>query len=208
MTLDPTGFTAEFTALLGSRICHDIISPLGAIGNGIELLELSGADGPEIALIREAVADANRRIRFFRVAFGAARDGQVIGADEIAEMLPQAEGRRALTIDWQAEGDQPRQAVKRAFLALMCLETSMPYGGAVEVRRDGDDWRLTGRAERLNPAPELWQMLNGHRPEPLPAAAHLHFALLAVELQAGGIMPAVALEPDGITLTYPSGAPA
>ena len=58
---------ATLAALLGSRICHDLISPLGAIGNGIELLELSGIDSPEVALIREAVADANRRIKLFRI---------------------------------------------------------------------------------------------------------------------------------------------
>ena len=69
----------DLNALLGSRICHDLISPLSAIGNGIELLTLSGVDAPsEIALISESVDNANTRIRFFRVAFGAAREDQQI----------------------------------------------------------------------------------------------------------------------------------
>ena len=41
--------TQDIAALLGSRICHDLISPLGAISNGVELLEMSGAQmGPEL----------------------------------------------------------------------------------------------------------------------------------------------------------------
>ena len=62
----------DLNALLGSRICHDLISPIGAIGNGVELLIMDGATkGPEIALIAESVANASARIRFFRIGFGA-----------------------------------------------------------------------------------------------------------------------------------------
>jgi histidine phosphotransferase ChpT len=43
--------------LIGSRLCHDLSNPLGAIGNGVELLDLTGAaQGPEMDLIRDAVA--------------------------------------------------------------------------------------------------------------------------------------------------------
>ena len=54
--------TRDLNSLIGSRICHDLISPLGAIGNGLELLSMSGFDGaPEIALIAESVENANSR---------------------------------------------------------------------------------------------------------------------------------------------------
>ena len=70
----------DLSALLGSRICHDLISPLGAIANGVELLQMSGAAAsPEVALIAESVANANARIRFFRVAYGIASAGQRVG---------------------------------------------------------------------------------------------------------------------------------
>jgi histidine phosphotransferase ChpT len=76
MSLSPR----DLTSLIGSRICHDLISPLGAIGNGVELLAMSGtAPGPEMDLISQSVENANARIRFFRVAFGAARGGQPRG---------------------------------------------------------------------------------------------------------------------------------
>ncbi len=67
--------SSDLVALIGSRICHDLISPIGAIGNGIELIGLSGAGaGPEMALISESVTNAQARIRFYyRVAFGAGK---------------------------------------------------------------------------------------------------------------------------------------
>ena len=70
----------DLAALLGSRICHDLISPIGAIGNGLELLMMDGsAAGPEMALISESVGNANARIRFFRVAYGLAQGNQRLG---------------------------------------------------------------------------------------------------------------------------------
>ena len=57
----------NLAALIGSRICHDLISPIGAINNGLELLGMSDArEGPELELISESVGNASARIRFFR----------------------------------------------------------------------------------------------------------------------------------------------
>ena len=65
----------NIAALIGSRICHDLISPIGAINNGLELLEMTGtSSGPEMELISESVGNASARIRFFRIAYGAASD--------------------------------------------------------------------------------------------------------------------------------------
>ncbi|MEP3017383.1 MAG: histidine phosphotransferase, partial [Tateyamaria sp.] len=51
-------------ALIGSRICHDLISPIGAINNGLELLGMSNErEGPELDLISESVGNASARIR-------------------------------------------------------------------------------------------------------------------------------------------------
>ena len=77
----------EFAALIGSRICHDLISPIGAVNNGLELLSMTGVSpSPELALIGDSVDSASARIRFFRVAFGAA-ENQMIGPTEINAIL-------------------------------------------------------------------------------------------------------------------------
>lgn len=78
----------DLTALLGSRICHDLISPIGAIGNGLELLMMDGSStSPEMVLISESVAHADARIRFFRVAYGMAQADHRIGKAEVQSVL-------------------------------------------------------------------------------------------------------------------------
>lgn len=196
---------ADLAAHLGSRICHDLISPLGAIGNGIELLELAGIDSPELALIREAVADANRRIKLFRIAFGLAGAEQVVAGSEIRELLANDGSARALRIQWQVEGDVARQALKEALLALMCLESAMPWGGEILVRQSPSGWLLAAAGERLKVERALWDGLarrgaNGAF-TPLPAPAQLHFALLSEALQARGARAQVEISDTEIGLT-------
>lgn len=172
----------DLTALLGSRICHDLISPLGAIGNGVELLMMSGtAPGPEMALISESVSNANARIRFFRVAFGAAGADQRLGRPEIVSILSDLTRGSRLQIDWLAEGDPPRAEAKLVFLALQCLESALPWGGRITVDKAGRNWRLAAEAQKLRAEPELWQGLSGAALPPGLAAAQVHFALLPQE---------------------------
>lgn len=183
MTVPPR----DLTALIGSRICHDLISPLGAIGNGVELLTMSGAEsGPEISLISESVENATARIRFFRVAFGAAKSGQMIGQPEITGILRDVSRSGRLAFDWQPKTDLPRQQVKLAFLVLQCFESAMPWGGSVSVATVGDQWALTGEADRMNLKPDLWEILS----RPCSAAelepAEVHFALAPIAAEVIG----------------------
>ncbi len=193
---------ADLSALLGSRICHDLISPLGAIGNGIELLQLSGIEGPEVALIAEAVKDANLRIRFFRVAFGTAREGQIMAESEVRNILAPDTGGRRVAIDWQASGDLPRREVKLAFLALLCLESALPYGGQINVLCRDSDWHVTGIGKRLKVDADLWEILEQAVPEALPAPAQLHFALMGQELILQGRKAQTDIVPEQISLTF------
>lgn len=178
----------DLVSLVGSRFAHDLNNPVGAIGNGVELLGLTGqADGPELALIAESVENARRRIKTFRIAFGAAGPGQMVPASEIAELTaPGADGRR-LEIDWPLTGDLARRYAKTVFLALMCLESALPWGGRAEVRAaPGGGWQVTATADRMQVDPALWHILEGG---PLPrdlAANAVQFALLARETARRG----------------------
>ena len=177
----------DLVSLVGSRIAHDLNNPVGAIANGVELLGLTGgADGPELALINESVENARRRIKTFRIAFGAAAPGQVVAAGEIAELTaPGADGRR-LEIDWPVAGALPRSDAKAVFLALMCLESAMPWGGRVLVRAAPGGWQVAATADRMRLEPAHWLILEGGPlPADLPANA-VHFALLAREMDIRG----------------------
>jgi histidine phosphotransferase ChpT len=170
----------DLGALVGSRICHDLISPLGAIGNGVELIALSGIDDtPEMALIAESVENANARIRFFRVAFGAAEPEQTIGAQEIAAIIDGLGRTGRHQIDWSAGGGA-RIEVKLVFLVILCLANAMPWGGTIAVRRIGESWRVSGAAERLKIDPALWDALSEPARPLAVSSAEVEFPLVRV----------------------------
>jgi histidine phosphotransferase ChpT len=193
----------DFAALIGSRICHDLISPLGAIGNGVELLEMTAAGGsPEVALISESVANANARIRFFRVAFGAAGGGGSVAAAEIRSILAAITAGSRMKIDWQVAGDVPRPLAKLAFLALQCLETALAWGGEVTVTSHGGGWQAEARAARLNVDAALWSNLTAAAPNPAIAPAQVQFALLPVEAKAQGRSLGWSRSDEGVTIRF------
>lgn len=193
----------DLTALVGSRICHDLISPIGAIGNGVELMMMDGSTrGPEIALIAESVANANARIRFFRIAFGAASSEQRIGRAEVTAVLSDITRGGRLVIEWQSPPDLPRPAVKLAFLLIQCLETAMPFGGRITVGHDAAAWTLTGQAARLKVDADLWGLLSGRNPAPAITAAQVHFALVPEELRRHKRALTVATTETEISLTF------
>ncbi|MEL6913026.1 MAG: histidine phosphotransferase family protein [Pseudomonadota bacterium] len=179
----------RITPLVGSRICHDLINPLGAISNGVELLSMTpGAGGPEIALISESVEAANARIRFFRIAYGFTSDTQTLEDDEISQVLAGMSlgGRHRLA--WSAPGSHPRAEVRLIFLLLQCLETAMPQGGSIEVTGHKGAWGVRGSAERFSDVAGLWSIITkGHDPQDL-AAAHVQFALVAMLQEEMGLM--------------------
>lgn len=178
----------DFSALVSSRICHDLISPLGAIANGVELLSMTAAV-PEVALIAESIANANARIRAFRIAFGAAEPGQRVTRAELRAILDDLGRGGRLAIDWPLVSDIERREAKLVLLALQCLETLMPWGGNVTITGEGPGrWTVTGRAERMRSDPALLSRLEGSGTGALPPEpAHVQFALLPHEVaRAGG----------------------
>lgn len=176
---------ADLVALVGSRLCHDLISPLGAIGNGVELLTMSGMGrSPEVQLIAESVAAANARIKFFRIAFGQASAEQRLGAPEITAVMAEMSRGGRLQYRWEASGDQPRRLVKLVFLALLCLEPALPWGGEIWITEVDGSWLLRATAKRTKPDPDLWSRFDGV-PGPV-SPAQVQFALLPREVAALG----------------------
>lgn len=169
----------DLSALLGSRICHDLISPLGAIGNGLELLSMNPSGvTPEVALIAESVENANARIRYFRVAFGAASAEASLSRGEIAEIIKDLTKGSRVGIEWDAMGSLSRAEVKLAFLLILCLESAMPWGGDIHVAADANSWNLGATAERFKIEPALWELLVNPSVDADVTAADVQFALV------------------------------
>ena len=125
----------DLAALLCSRVCHDIISPVGAINNGLELLDEGGADEDAMKLIRASARNASARLQFARIAFGAAGsagmqidtgDAESVAKGFLANEKPELEwtGGRALL---------PKNQVKLLLNLLLVANAAIPRGGKLTV---------------------------------------------------------------------------
>lgn len=176
--------------LIGSRLCHDLVNPLGAIGNGVELAEMTGnVAGAEMELIRDAVNDAQARIRFFRIAFGAAGAHQMLSAREARVAALDLHKGTRLVVDWRVDTDLPRVQAKLAFLMILCAETALPMGGRLRIGIEGNGtWKLDADAARIQMDDALWSTLRfgmGAAGRPLKPSevqfAALHLAAAALD---------------------------
>ncbi|MFN0114409.1 MAG: histidine phosphotransferase family protein [Paracoccaceae bacterium] len=181
----------DIPALVASRICHDLINPLGAIGNGVELLSLDrAAPSAELALVAESVTNASARLRFFRIAFGHARADQPTQPGEIAPILADLGRGGRVAYGWNVLGSVSRTDAKLAFLAILCLETALPYGGTIAATRDASGWRIAALGRGLRYESNIWTPLRragaalppGEMTGLLPA--HVQFALFTQEALA------------------------
>jgi histidine phosphotransferase ChpT len=133
----------RLTQLLCSRLCHDLIGPVGVAASGSDLLALSEASGPEaMALIIDSAKQAARRLAFYRIAFGYGRGGgSGPGFGELKALANAyfAGGRISLVwIDARISPQQQTQPLAMpvarllACLLLVAAET-LPRGGALSV---------------------------------------------------------------------------
>lgn len=188
--------------LIGSRICHDLISPIGAITNGLELLEMvGGTQGPEMELITGSVGSAGARIRFFRVAFGAASD-QPLGRSEVTDLLRDVERAGRVRVHWNVTEAMPRNQIKLAFLAIMCCESAMPMGGEVKIDSVDDKWTVTGTADRMNVDPDLWKSIPTGTFANKVTPAQVQFALLPQTAAALGRRVSAETGPTRVVLRF------
>ena len=126
--------------LMCSRLCHDLISPISAINNGIELMNENdeGIIDSSIELLGTSAKQALDRLSFYRVAFGLAGGGAIISWNEIRNILEIFAAERKTTIVWTREPQQLHEnishilaklVVNMVYLAMECL----PRGGVISV---------------------------------------------------------------------------
>ncbi|MEX3315380.1 histidine phosphotransferase family protein [Sulfitobacter sp. PS-8MA] len=194
----------DLPALIGSRICHDLISPIGAINNGLELLNMSGtgaAPGPELDLIGQSVESASARVRFFRIAFGAAGE-QSMGNGEIISILRDLFAGTRFEVEWQIDAPQPRSAVRMSFLALLCLESALHHGGHIRIEEAGGLFTLTARADKIGIEPSFWGLLTDPEQETQLQPAQVQFALLPLLAADMGRQVAFQVRDTELRLTF------
>lgn len=174
----------DLAALVGSRICHDLVNPLGAIGNGAELLVMEDSRlGPLARLIGDSIESATARLRLYRLAFGPP-GAERIGQPEIAATVAGYVAGRRLSVGWEAPGDRARADVRLAFLLILCAETALPRGGEIAVTGDALRLHLRATGAGLRADPELWLPLDPLSGRALPplSPALVQFGLARADI--------------------------
>jgi histidine phosphotransferase ChpT len=128
----------EFAALLVSRVCHDLVGPLGAVVNGMEVLEDERDPAMRteaIKLVTQSADQALARIQFMRIAFGAAGSaGAELDLGEIGRLITGLLDGGKVRLDWNVPRlywakDWAKLLMNATLLAADCL----PRGGLVTV---------------------------------------------------------------------------
>jgi histidine phosphotransferase ChpT len=146
--------------------------------------------------------NASARVRYMRIAFGIASEGQPVSRPEIQSILADMSRAGRVRYDWTLTQDCARSDAQHVFLAMMCLEAAMPRGGTILARGDDAHWLITGPAEDDRPSPALWSMLTGAEGvDPLPA--QVQFALLPEILKDTGAQVEILRASSGLTLRLP-----
>lgn len=177
---------SDISAFVVARLCHDLASPLGAIGNGVELLEMiADRVGPELEMVSTSVRQATSRLRLFRFAFGPAQPDQLTGVAEMRALLKAHDETARFWTEYGIDQDVPRAHAKLLLLGLMCVETALAWGGTVRISATPDGYHLRAVAERLRLDPPLWAIFGSADVMSAPNAATIHFLMFkrhAVEL--------------------------
>jgi histidine phosphotransferase ChpT len=133
----------DLAALLCSRVCHDIISPVGAITNGLEVLDEDNSEEMKtfaFDLIRSSARQASAKLQFARLAFGAAGSAgaEIDLADAQSVATGYMQGEKA-----QFSFDAPRvlmakNLVKLLLNLILLANAAIPRGGSITVHVEGE----------------------------------------------------------------------
>jgi histidine phosphotransferase ChpT len=195
----------DLAALLCSRVCHDLISPVGAIVNGLEVLEEDKDEETKtfaLDLIKKSARQASAKLQFCRLAFGAA--GSAGAQIELGDAEKAARGLMEdgkTTIVWNLPLELvPKNRAKLLLNMLMVAVGAIPRGGTLTVDPAEGGFRVaaTGLNARLPPAAA--DLLGGSPAQPVDAHAiqPVYTGILARDC---GLTVSAALEGEAVVVT-------
>lgn len=168
----------ELAALISSKICHDVIGPVGAIYNGLEILdEDDDAEAKNYALdvIRNVTQQASARLQFARFAFGAAGSAgaqiELGTAEQISRGLV-GQGKHKLV--WRGKpGYMVKDKVKLLLNLIASAITALPRGGEIQVsigdNLEKPSFQLRCQGVGARPPQYLTDFVSGTQPPQLDA---------------------------------------
>ncbi len=203
---DMTITAVDFASLLCSRLCHDLLSPVGALNNGVELLV--DEQDPEMRarvldLLAESARASANKLKFFRLAFGAAGGfGDMVDVREAKTAIEGLLGNeKRIQLGWLvAEPTLSKTAIKVLLNLSLIAADALVRGGRLDVGAEGGEIVIRAEGPRIVLDPELRSALVGEVDTaaltPRAAAAWLVHQL--VTEHGGEVM--LSTEEDGVLL--------
>lgn len=158
----------DLASLLCSRVCHDIISPVGAINNGLELLDEGGSDTDAMDLIRTSALNASVRLKFARLAFGAS--GSVGASIDTGEAEKAAKdfalAEKKTDVSWTGpRAIIAKNRVKLLMNLFLVAYGSIPRGGSLDILLENPDldakFTITAKGRMLRIPPKFTEIASG-----------------------------------------------
>ncbi|ATN35315.1 histidine phosphotransferase [Rhizobium sp. ACO-34A] len=166
----------DLAALLCSRVCHDVISPVGAINNGLELLDEGGADADAMDLIRASALNASVRLKFARLAFGAS--GSVGASIDTGEAEKAAKDFAAAEKKTEVSWNGPRAIIAKNRVKLLLnlflvAYGAIPRGGSLDVFLENPEYdakfKIVVKGRMMRVPPKYAEICNGTVEEAIDA---------------------------------------
>jgi histidine phosphotransferase ChpT len=195
----------DLAALLCSRVCHDLISPVGAIVNGLEVLDENKDEETKtfaLDLIKKSAKQASAKLQFCRIAFGAA--GSAGAQIDLGDAEKVARGLLAddrTSIVWNLPRELlPKNKVKLLLNMLLIATGSIPRGGTLTVDPAEGGFRIsaTGLNARLNEATAELLVGSPARPVDAHGIQPVYTGILARDC---GLTVSAAAEGDAVVVT-------
>ncbi len=187
--------SAEFASLLCSRLCHDLLSPVGALNNGLELLADETDPGMRervMELLTESAVTSANKLKFFRLAFGAAGGfGEQIDTREAQvaiDALYSAAGK--VKLGWMVEAKTlPKVSLKVLMNLALMAGDALVRGGQLDIAAEGAEIVIRAEGPRVVLDPELRNAVLGQSDPDLitPRAAAAWLVHLLVSEHAGEV---------------------
>ncbi len=200
------------SALLSSRVCHDLINPVGAIGSGLEVLDDPGMEDTmrdaALDLIRSGAKKALALLSYARLAYGAAGGfGAQISLDDAEKALAAVYDTVKPELEWViGAGLAPKENVKVLMILAYAAADCVPRGGTVRITGDISDFTIRAAGNKLLLQEDLVKALRG---DPEGLAPKFTPALLAAEIVSGaGGSISVEKTEEAVTFKAAFSAPA
>ena len=199
----------DLAALLCSRVCHDLISPVGAIVNGLEVLEEEKDEATKefaLDLIKKSARTASAKLQFCRIAFGAAGSAgaqiDLGDAEGIARGLLEDEKTK---IAWNLpRALSPKNRVKLLLNMLLIAGQAIPRGGKISVDPVGSGesmgFKVTAAGANAKVPPHVPSLLTGEETGEALDAHRIQPFYAGLLAKACGIKATMTMEGEAVVV--------